>query len=38
MVAYGEFIGSVIWITPGVRETRTYAALEEAKNSTRLPA
>ena len=37
MAAYREFIGSVIWTLPGVRETRTYAVMEEVKNSTRLP-
>lgn len=37
MAAYREFIGSVIWALPGVRETRTYAVMEEVKNSFRLP-
>jgi len=37
MAAYREFIGSVIWTLPGVRETRTYAVMEEVKNSTRVP-
>lgn len=37
MAAYRQFIGSVIWTLPGVRETRTYAVMEEVKNSTRLP-
>ena len=37
MQAYREFIGSVIWSLPGVRETRTYAVMEEVKNSTLLP-
>ncbi len=36
MAAYREFIGSVIWTLPGVRETRTYAVMEEVKHSTRL--
>ena len=36
MAAYREFIGSVIWTLPGVRETRTYAVMEEVKNSTQL--
>jgi Lrp/AsnC family leucine-responsive transcriptional regulator len=36
MAEYREFIGSVIWTLPGVRETRTYAVMEEVKNSTRL--
>ena len=27
----------VIWALPGVRETRTYAVMEEVKNTTRLP-
>ena len=37
MAAYRQFIGSVIWTLPGVRETRTYAVMEEVKNTTRLP-
>ena len=36
MAAYREFIGSVIWTLPGVRETRTYAVMEEVKHSTLL--
>jgi Lrp/AsnC family leucine-responsive transcriptional regulator len=36
MAAYREFIGSVIWTLPGVRETRTYVVMEEVKNSTML--
>ena len=37
MTAYREFLGSVIWTLPGVRETRTYAVMEEVKSSSRLP-
>jgi Lrp/AsnC family leucine-responsive transcriptional regulator len=37
MVAYRDFAGTVLWQLPGVRETRTYAVMEEVKNSTRLP-
>jgi Lrp/AsnC family transcriptional regulator, leucine-responsive regulatory protein len=37
MHAYREFVGSVIWALPGVRETRTYAVMEEVKNTTQLP-
>ena len=37
MQAYREFVGSVIWSLPGVRETRTYAVMEEVKNTTLLP-
>ena len=37
MAHYREFIGSVIWTLPGVRETRTYAVMEEVKHSSRLP-
>ncbi|MFG6457383.1 Lrp/AsnC ligand binding domain-containing protein [Roseateles sp. BYS96W] len=37
MGAYREFIGSVIWTLPGVRETRTYAVMEEVKATTALP-
>ena len=36
MDAYRTFAGSVLWQLPGVRETRTYAVMEEVKNSTRL--
>ena len=36
MQAYREFVGSVIWALPGVRETRTYAVMEEVKNTTLL--
>jgi len=37
MAAYRQFIGSVIWTLPGVRETRTYAVMEEVKSSTQIP-
>ena len=37
MNAYRGFVGSVIWALPGVRETRTYAVMEEVKNTTMLP-
>ncbi len=37
MNAYREFAGAVLWQLPGVRETRTYAVMEEVKNSTHLP-
>jgi Lrp/AsnC family transcriptional regulator, leucine-responsive regulatory protein len=37
MAAYRQFIGSVIWTLPGVRETRTYAVMEEVKHTTQLP-
>ncbi|PRD67080.1 Lrp/AsnC ligand binding domain-containing protein [Malikia granosa] len=36
MNAYRSFAGSVLWQLPGVRETRTYAVMEEVKNSTQL--
>ena len=36
MAAYRAFAGSVLWQLPGVRETRTYAVMEEVKNTTRL--
>jgi Lrp/AsnC family leucine-responsive transcriptional regulator len=36
MDAYRTFAGSVLWRLPGVRETRTYAVMEEVKHSTRL--
>ncbi|WHZ09677.1 MAG: Lrp/AsnC ligand binding domain-containing protein [Burkholderiaceae bacterium] len=37
MAAYREFAGTVLWQLPGVRETRTYAVMEEVKHETRLP-
>ena len=36
MAAYRDFAGTVLWQLPGVRETRTYAVMEEVKNSTHL--
>jgi Lrp/AsnC family leucine-responsive transcriptional regulator len=36
MAAYRDFVGTVLWQLPGVRESRTYAVMEEAKNSTHL--
>ncbi len=37
MAAYRHFAGTVLWQLPGVRETRTYAVMEEVKDTTRLP-
>lgn len=37
MAAYRDFAGTILWQLPGVRETRTYAVMEEVKNTTRLP-
>lgn len=36
MAAYRAFAGSVLWQLPGVRETRSYAVMEEVKSSTRI--
>ena len=36
MLAYRAFAGTVLWQLPGVRETRTYAVMEEVKSTTRL--
>jgi len=36
MDAYREFAGRVLWELPGIRETRTFAVMEEIKDSTRL--
>ncbi len=36
MNSYRAFSGQVLWQLPGVRETRTYAVMEEVKNSTAL--
>ncbi len=37
MNAYRSFAGTVLWQLPGVRETRTYAVMEEVKQSAKLP-
>jgi len=37
MKAYRAFLGDVIVALPGVRETRTYAVLEEVKHTNALP-
>ena len=37
MAAYRDFAGNVLWQLPGVRETRTYAVMEEVKNTSHLP-
>jgi len=37
MNSYRVFSGDVLWQLPGVRETRTYAVMEEVKHSTALP-
>ena len=36
MNAYRDFAGRVLWQLPGVRETRTYAVMEELKSTTAL--
>ena len=36
MAAYRSFLGDIPTAMPGVRETRTYAVLEEVKATTRL--
>jgi Lrp/AsnC family transcriptional regulator, leucine-responsive regulatory protein len=36
MAAYRNFAGTVLWQLPGVRETRTYAVMEEVKDTTHL--
>jgi Lrp/AsnC family leucine-responsive transcriptional regulator len=37
MTAYRTFLGNILASVPGVRETRTYAVLEQVKESTLLP-
>jgi Lrp/AsnC family leucine-responsive transcriptional regulator len=37
MEAYRQLVGSVVWTLPGVRETHTYAVMEEVKNTSALP-
>lgn len=36
MSAYRDFAGGVLWQLPGVRETRTYAVMEEVKSANKL--
>lgn len=36
MAAYRAFLGDILTAMPGVRETRTYAVIEEVKLTTRL--
>ena len=37
MAAYRRFIGDVLLALPGVKETRTYAVMEEVKSGAPLP-
>jgi Lrp/AsnC family leucine-responsive transcriptional regulator len=37
MAAYRDFLGGALITMPGVRETRTYAVLEEVKSTLELP-
>ena len=37
MAAYRAFLGETLVNLPGVRETRTYAVMEEVKCTTHLP-
>lgn len=37
MTAYRRFLGEILLTLPGVKETRTYAAMEEVKNDGFLP-
>jgi Lrp/AsnC family leucine-responsive transcriptional regulator len=37
LAEYRKFLGEVLVRIPGVRETRTYAVLEEVKSTTQLP-
>lgn len=37
MASYRAFLGGILAAMPGVRETRTYAVLEEVKLTTQLP-
>ena len=36
MADYRRFAGAVLWQLPGVRETRTYAVMEEVKSTNQL--
>ncbi len=37
MSAYRNFLGQFLWTLQGVKETRTYAVMEEIKNDGPLP-
>lgn len=37
MASYRRFLGDILLSLPGVRETRTYAVMEEVKNDSPLP-
>ena len=37
MGCYHELVESTVWTLPGVREVRTYAAIDEVKNTARIP-
>jgi Lrp/AsnC family transcriptional regulator, leucine-responsive regulatory protein len=37
MLAYKDFVSAVVWSLPGVREVRTYAVIDEIKNTARIP-
>jgi len=37
MARYHELMESTVWTVPGVREVRTYAAIDEIKNTARIP-
>ena len=37
MTAYRRFLGDVLLALPGVKETRTYAVMEEVKSYAPLP-
>ena len=37
MGAYRDLVAAVAWNLPGVRDVRTYAVMEELKNTTALP-
>jgi Lrp/AsnC family leucine-responsive transcriptional regulator len=37
MAAYRRFLGEILLALPGVKETRTYAVMEEVKSDGMLP-
>lgn len=37
MRRHSELMESLVWTLPGVREVRTYAVIDEVKNTTRIP-
>ncbi|MED5620569.1 Lrp/AsnC ligand binding domain-containing protein [Ideonella sp. BN130291] len=37
MHGYRDFVASVVWTLPGVKDVRAYAVIDEVKNTARIP-